>query len=213
MIKVDLHTHSTASPDGGIMPKQYVDMVESKKLNYVAITDHGRIDFALDIQKILGDRIIVGQEIKTSSGDIIGLYLKKPVKENQPLDQAVADIKSQSGLVYVPHPFEKVRSGISEQDLITIAEQIDIIEVINGRAMFDASKKASSLAKQHNLAACASSDAHGQSGWGRTYTILESEPTRKNLVQLIDSSKLVYKNPGPLAYIYPKYNRIRKALS
>lgn len=213
MIKVDLHTHSVASPDGGISAKQYIDFIESKKLNYVAITDHGRIDFALELNSLLGDRIIVGQEVKTNSGDIIGLYLKKPIKEKQTLKHAIAEIKAQNGLVYVPHPFEKVRSGISEEDLLAVLEDLDIIETINGRALFGASSKAIKFAKRHELIASASSDAHGLSGWGKTYSTVVSEPNRKNLLNLLKNSKLRHKKPGLLAYIYPKYNRIRKALS
>ena len=74
MYKVDLHTHSQASPDGGIRPEQYAQALATEKLDFIAITDHDRIDFALGMQKALGNKIIVGQEITTSVGELIGLY-------------------------------------------------------------------------------------------------------------------------------------------
>ena len=83
MIKVDLHTHSSASPDGGIMAEQYMQIIKSAQLNCVAITDHNRVDLALELRKTLGERIIVGEEINTTEGELIGLFLTQNVEPGQ----------------------------------------------------------------------------------------------------------------------------------
>lgn len=213
MIKIDLHTHSETSPDGGITLDQYQEALNGL-LDYIAITDHNQIDFALQAQRDLGDKIIVGEEIMTNSGEIIGLFLTSRIAPHQSLSDTIKQIKSQNGIVYVPHPFEKVRSGVSITDLSEHVRDLDIVESINGRAFFgNKSSLASNFAKKHNLATATSSDSHGWCGWGRTYSVIDDSPTRDNLVEQLVKAGSIYKNPRLGAILYPKYNRIRKALS
>ncbi len=80
MLNVDLHTHSVASPDGGITLKQYRHILEIGILDCIAITDHNQIDFATHARQKLGERIIIGEEIMTTLGEIIGLFLEQPVR-------------------------------------------------------------------------------------------------------------------------------------
>src|SRR6266852_4695389 len=106
MCKVDLHTHSQASLDGGLSAADYHNMLaQDNGLQCVAVTDHNSIAFAQKLQAELGERIIVGEEITTAEGEIIGLYLKKTVPGGRSLAETVRSIKEQDGLVYVPHPF------------------------------------------------------------------------------------------------------------
>ena len=135
MFKVDLHTHSVASKDGGITPEQYADLLKSETVDIIAITDHDRIDFALGMRDALGkNRIIVGEEISTTDGEIIGLYLEKNIEPGLSAKETIKQIKKQGGLVYIPHPFEKVRHGLELETLEEIKNDIDIIESFNGRA-------------------------------------------------------------------------------
>ncbi len=214
MFRIDLHTHSIASPDGGLTEKQYESALNKKLLDTIAITDHNTIEFAVEMNKKLGGRIIVGEEIMTESGEIIGLYLKRHVPAGLPLSEAVDQIKSQGGLVYIPHPFEKVRSGIAKTELEKIRDQIDIIEVINGRA-FVGSKTAEAgiFAEKNGLPGAAGSDAHGSSGWGRTYTAVSDLPTKNSLAPLVAAGKRVYKKPNLQAVLYPKYYRLKRRLT
>ncbi len=213
MIRIDLHTHSIASPDGGITLDQYKSVL-GKKLDYIAITDHNRIDFALDAHKKLGDKIIVGEEIMTQDGEIIGLFLTKKILPFQGLNETIQQIKQQNGLVYVPHPFEAIRSGIAIENLKLHVENLDIIETINGRALSTKkSKQAIRFANKHKISHAVSSDSHGINGWGISYSIIEKRPSRTNLVSLLSQADYAYKKPGMRAILYPKYNRIKKALS
>lgn len=135
MYKVDFHTHSTASPDGSIKAAQYKQLLDSGRLDAIAVTDHNRIDFALALQQELGSKIIVGEEIMTTEGEIIGLFLKELVPAKLSPLETVQAIKKQGGLVYIPHPFETVRKGLQAKSLAAITDYIDIMEVYNGRAM------------------------------------------------------------------------------
>jgi predicted metal-dependent phosphoesterase TrpH len=210
-IAIDLHTHSLASPDGALSVDDYPRMLESGGLDYIAITDHNTVDYALRVQAELGKRIIVGEEIRTSEGEIIGLYLTKTVPRGLSAAETVRAIRRQGGLVCIPHPFETVRSGIAIQTLNNIADDIDMIEVHNGRAIFqNRSKRAYAWAAIHGSCGVANSDSHGYSGWGRTYTIIEAAPTKATLLKLLQNSQYITGFPGVQGVLYPKLNRLRK---
>jgi predicted metal-dependent phosphoesterase TrpH len=211
MYKLDLHTHSEASPDGSLRVIDYKRMLESGALDYVAITDHNRIDFAIQLQKVLGDSIIVGEEIMTNEGEIIGLYLKKAIPGGMSLKETIHYVKDQQAIVYVPHPFETIRSGISPTGLDAIASDVQIVEVFNGRAIFqNRSKQSHAWAKKHAKAMAASSDSHGPRGWGKTYTLVDEKPTHANLVDCLQTSQLSTRYVGVYGMLYPKLNRLRK---
>lgn len=213
MYKVDLHTHSQASADGGISPEQYAKALESELLDYIAITDHDRVDFALGLNKALGDKIIVGQEITTTDGELIGLFLKHRVEPGLSAIDTANNIREQGGLVYVPHPFETVRSGVSRQTLDNIEDLIDIVEVHNGRAIVqNFSPAAAAWAKSHGKAGASSSDAHGYKGLGQSYSIVNEKPSRGALVQNLSMVNLSHRRPPIYTLFYPKLFRLLKRL-
>jgi predicted metal-dependent phosphoesterase TrpH len=209
--KIDLHTHSVASPDGGLTPDDYRQMLASGELDYAAVTDHGRIDFALELQRELGTKIIVGEEIKTTEGELVGLFLQKPVPDGKTPAATAKLIHDQGGLVYVPHPFERVRSGLPRASLDKLVPHVDIVETYNGRALFqNKSRQAYAWAAEHNLPGASSSDAHGPHGWGRTYSLVSEVPTAENLCCLLCCGQQADYSLGLRAALYPKLNRLKK---
>lgn len=213
MPNIDLHTHSIASPDGGIRLEQYAAVLESGLLDCVAITDHDTISAALELHETLGDKIIVGEEITTAEGEIIGLFLTTPVQPHLSVVETARAIKDRGGLVYIPHPFETVRKGLDEFSLATISDLIDIIEVHNGRAVFqNKSSQAVAWAKVHHQSGAASSDAHGMKGLGTTFSTVREMPTVSSLVSLLAQAKLTTGRAPLHTLLYPKANRIKKRL-
>lgn len=213
MPRIDLHTHSVASPDGGIRSVQYRNLLTSKRVDMIAVTDHDRIDGAQQLQKELGDKIIVGEEITTTEGEMIGLFLTEAVKPGQTAKATAQAIKKQGGLVYIPHPFETVRKGMQASTLVSIADLIDIVEVNNGRAFLQKrSAKALEWAKANNKIVAASSDAHGAKGVGHTYSLTPSIPERNNFLTVLAAAQLVGKRAPLRTLTYPKLNRLHKKL-
>jgi predicted metal-dependent phosphoesterase TrpH len=211
-IKIDLHTHSVASPDGALTIDDYRRVLESGQLDYIAVTDHNTIDFAQRLQAELGERIVVGEEITTTEGEIIGLYLEQTIPKGLTPTATIKAIRQQGGLVCIPHPFETVRSGMSAASLLAIAKDIDIIEVHNGRALFqNRSKQAYAWSATHGCRGVANSDCHGASGWGRTYTIVKAMPQKATLLQLLNDCQYITGFPGVRGVLYPKLNRLKKA--
>ena len=210
MLKADFHTHSIASPDGGISAKQYRQLLDDGTLDYIAVTDHNRIDFAQELHQELGNKIIIGEEITTSQGELVGLYLDSPIEPGQTAHQTAQAIHAQGGLVYLPHPFETVRNGIQIDVLNSISQYVDIVEGHNGRAIFqNRSSQALSWAKTHNKPVAASSDAHGVRGVGYTYTIIENAPSHHNLVASLQKARRINNRPPFSSLAYPKLNRLR----
>lgn len=213
MYKLDLHTHSSASPDGGLTAKQYQNALSTGVVDYMAITDHNRIDLAQELHIFHGDKIIVGEEIMTIQGEIIGLFLSKKIEPGQTVAQTINAIKEQGGLVYIPHPFETVRKGLHPAVVEEVVEHIDIIEVYNGRAFAqDRSKQAVIWAKMNRIIGVASSDAHGVRGLGKTYTQISDIPTKDNLLELLVGAIPMAERPSVRSLLYPKYNRLKKKI-
>lgn len=213
MYKIDFHTHSVASPDGSIRPEQFEHLLINNKLDYIAITDHNRIDMAEELHTKFGEKIIVGEEIITTAGEIVGLYLSSAIQPGQSLLATVRFIKEQGGIVYIPHPFETVRHGVSEAALDSIAEYVDIVEVHNGRAVFqNKGPQAAVWAKVNHKARAASSDAHGLKGLGRTYTTVTEPINPHNLIKVLGTAKLSVARPPLTTLLYPKINRLRRRL-
>lgn len=211
MYKIDLHTHSTASHDGGLKLEHYKSLLEHKILDFIAITDHNSVHEAVRIKDELGDQIIVGEEVMSASGEIIGLYLDKPIRAGMSARDTIGEIKAQGGLVYIPHPFEIVRKGISLAQLDELVDLIDIIEVTNGRTLLRKhGARAVVWARLNNIAQAASSDAHGRRGIGKTYSFIGEIPTSYNLAGLLHTASRFTGFPGVRAMLYPKANKLRK---
>lgn len=211
MIRIDLHTHSSASKDGGIRLKQYEKLISNRILDVIAITDHDRIDFAQEAQELLGSKhIIVGQEITTINGDILGLYLKSPIPAGLSAEEAVHEVHSQEGIVCIPHPFETVRKGVTAEVLDQIKKHVDLIEAHNGRAVVqNFSTKAISWGEDNKKLLVASSDAHGYKGIGYTYTLIRDFPKNsKDLLKLLNTTELVAQKPPLVTLTYPARNMI-----
>lgn len=208
--KIDLHTHSNFSFDGGIHLEQYRQFLDDKKLDFVAVTDHNLLHNALVIHDTLGSRIIAGEEIKSQGGDIIGLYLTQEIKPGLSVKQTVEEIKVQGGLVYIPHPFDSRRSGLSRINLDSIIEDVDIIETYNARFLGrKGNQQAFEYNRDYGKPAAAGSDAHGVSEIGKTYSVVNQIPLKENLCELLQIASYKKKLVSPRGFFNPTINRIR----
>ena len=166
-MKFDLHIHSKYSYDSFLSPETIIRIAKKKRLDGVAVTDHGTIKGGIEALKINKDKnfqVIVGAEIKTECGDVIGMFLNEEIK-SQIFMQVVEEIKEQDGLVVLAHPFRK--SIVFPIDLL---KYVDLIEGFNARSPKDLNKRAGELARSYRMSMTAGSDAHlgFEIGGGRT---------------------------------------------
>lgn len=209
---IDLHTHSILSYDGGIKPQEYESAIQKGIIDIVAITDHNQIAQALRLQDILGKRIIIGEEIMTSDGEVIGLFLSKNIKAGLSFMETIDLIHNQNGLVYIPHPFDVYRHGIKREVLQKTIQSVDIIEVFNGRAHYFGNADSQNFVYKTKCATTSSSDAHSLGGLGSAYTLISSIPTKDTLSDLLRHGLMQKKYPPLWTRLAPKVNTLKKLL-
>ena len=178
----DLHTHSRASFDSLASPASLVRTAISRGLTHLAITDHDRIDGALEARDRAaelggGVSVIVGEEVRTADGDLICLFLDEAIPPGLPADEAIARARAQGALVGVPHPFDRFRGSLlRESRMERLAESIDWVETHNARiAVGKGNQLAAEFALDHGLPGIAVSDAHSSFEVGVAYTILDAD--------------------------------------
>lgn len=155
-MEYDLHVHSKYSNDSFLDPAKIIKIAKKKSLKGIAITDHNTIKGGIKALKIKDDPdfdLIVGAEIRTEYGDIIGLFLNEEIKSRNFLE-VVDEIKSQDGLISLAHPYRHYESPEK------IIENVDLIEAFNARSKKSDNKKALKLAIKYKKAFTAGSDAH-----------------------------------------------------
>lgn len=192
-LRLDLHNHTVYSSDGLLTPRKLLLEAAAQRISCVAITDHDTVQGALEGMALAHSdpslpQVIPGIEVTTRSGEIIGLYIRENIPRGLPVDEAIDRIRQQGGLIYLPHPFDRLRRGaISARDRDRVAAASDIIEVVNGRSLGPwSSRKASELARQLGKAPGAGSDAHREPEVGLAYVVVDSLPTRESLVSLLE---------------------------
>jgi predicted metal-dependent phosphoesterase TrpH len=196
---VDLHCHTSASFDSLAAPRAVVRAAASRGLTHLAITDHDAIDGALaaaEIARIEAPEltVIVGQEVRTLDGDLIGLFLERSVPTDLPASEAIADIRSQGGLVGIPHPFDRFRGSILVSPaMAALAADADWVEAHNARVMVGSGNdRAAEFAREHGLPGVAVSDAHSVIEVGVAYTVLDGDPsTPAGLLAALPTAELV----------------------
>lgn len=177
---LDLHCHTSASFDSLASPASVVRAAASRGLTHLAITDHGTLDGALAARDLAPEdlTILVGQEIRTREGDVIGLFLERAVPSGLPAPEAVHAVREQGGLVGIPHPFDRFRGSLLRTDAMTdIASTADWIEAWNARIVFgDGNERAAALAASAGVAGVAVSDAHTALEVGVASTLVWGDP-------------------------------------
>jgi hypothetical protein len=163
MIDVDLHMHTDHSPDCATPVEVLLATAKEQGFGAIAITDHNEISGALEaLAKADGIKVIVGEEVKTATqGEVIGLFVHERIPRGLGLAETVAEIRRQGGLVYVPHPFDRMHVAPGYEHLLAILEEIDAIEIFNPRvAIGSFNEEAARFAAKYRLIAAAGSDSH-----------------------------------------------------
>jgi glycosyltransferase involved in cell wall biosynthesis len=168
----DFHIHSHHSKDCVMPVADILERAREVGLDVIAITDHDSVAGGLEARESAdryGVRVIVGEEVKTSQGEVIGLFLEETIPGGMTFAATVSAIREQGGIVYVPHPFDRLHTIPSPQVLRANVSDIDVVEVFNSRLAFPGfNELAERFAQRYRLPAAAGSDAHVLPGIGTT---------------------------------------------
>ena len=171
-MKADLHAHTHFSRDALTSVETFVRRYRRAGIDCVAVSDHNNIDGALAVRETAPFRVIISEEIKSSDGEIIGLFLQETIHKGLTPEDTVRAIREQGGLVLVPHPFDRARrSPLREEALLRIMNDVDVIEAFNSRTVFQADNERSRrLAEAHGKLMSAATDSHTPWEIGLAYT-------------------------------------------
>ena len=176
-MKIDTHLHTHYSRDCAVAPETVVAVAQRRGLDALVVTDHNEIAGAYAVKAIAPFPVVVAEEIKTSAGEIIGLFIEERIPRDLPPLETARLVREQGGLIAVPHPFDRIRGSrlrLDALELLVAEGLVDIIETFNSRTTLAADNVlAADYARRHNLAACAGSDAHSVIEYGRAYTEMD----------------------------------------
>ncbi len=175
MLRVEFHCHTNASKDSLVTPQELVETCRRKGIDRVVVTDHNSISGALAAQALDPERVIVGEEIMTTQGEILAAYVRGEIPRGLTPVETIRRLREQGAFISVSHPFDQFRlGGWKEADLLEILPLVDAIEVYNSRCFLPRfNREAHRFAEKHNVAGTVGSDAHTALELGRSVLLLE----------------------------------------
>ena len=205
-IDCDLHMHTDHSNDCATPVEVLLETAKDRGMGAIAVTDHNEISGALAAREAAerdgGIKVIVGEEVKTAEqGEVIGLFLEEKIDRGMTMAETVAEIRRQGGLVYVPHPFDRLHSVPDYEHLLNMVEEIDILEVFNPRVAFSAfNEEAERFAAKYRIVPGAGSDGHVAQALGSVRIRLHDFDGAEEFLEAMRSADIVRKHKN-LVYV------------
>ncbi len=211
-----IHCHTEFSRDSSWKIADVIRECHEQHIDVIAITDHDTIDGALALMASAPKnlQVIIGQEITTTQGDLIGLYLDTVIQPHQSIQHTIAEIHRQNGIVILPHPFDRLRrhavgAVVSE----TIKQEIDLIETFNARCLFSADNHtAEQFATKNQLSGIAAADAHFASELTNAVCLLDNCDSSTNFLQSVHNMQTETKTAGPRVHIHSAFAKFAHKL-
>jgi predicted metal-dependent phosphoesterase TrpH/glycosyltransferase involved in cell wall biosynthesis len=203
-ILADLHMHTNHSHDCSVPVADLLDYAEAQGLGAIAITDHNVFSGAKEAVELARGRdlvVIPGEEIKTEAGEVIGLFLGEEIERGLPMGDTIAAIREQGGVVYLPHPFDRLHTVPDAPTLHRHLSEIDVFEVYNARLLFEGfNDEALRFARKYNLTMGAGSDAHVLQGVGTGLVRMRAFENAAEFLISLRSAEIV-RRPKSLVYL------------
>jgi predicted metal-dependent phosphoesterase TrpH len=197
--------HTDHSPDCATPVEVLLATAREQELGAIVVTDHNEISGALAAREqaqAADVKVIVGEEVKTASqGEVIGLFIEERIPRGLSMAETIAEIKRQGGLVYVPHPFDRMHAVPDYEHLLPILEEVDAIEVFNPRVAIGAfNEEAARFAAKYRIAAGAGSDAHVAQGLGSVRVRMRDFEGPQEFLQSLREAEILTR-PTSLLYV------------
>ena len=201
---IDLHMHTSHSWDCATDPEALLHVARAVGLTAIAVTDHNEISGALacaELAEQYGIQVIVGEEVKTAQGEVIGLFLTERIEPGLSWHETIERIRGQDGLVYVPHPFDRLHTIPDVHLLRETLDDIDAFETYNARLAFDQyNRDAERFARKYNLVEGAGSDAHVPQGLGTAAVHMPAWDDQESFLVALGQGEIL-KRPKSLLYL------------
>lgn len=214
-MRIELHCHTLVSRDSLMQYDDIIRRVEELRLDAIAITDHNKIDGAFALAARAPFPVIVGEEVRSSEGEIIGYFLKEWIPPDLTPEETIRRIRAQGGLVNIPHPFDSMRrSVITRKALYRVADQADMIEGLNARVLRSAENEyAEKFARHLGKPSVAGSDAHAPSEIGRATVEIEPFDSAETFLAGLPRATCHGKVSSPWVHVYSTLAKWQKKLT
>jgi predicted metal-dependent phosphoesterase TrpH len=213
-MRIDLHCHTRYSGDSLTSFDALLRWMDRRGLDMVAITDHNTICGAQDFCSRAPDRLLIGEEIKTTEGELLALFVEEAVPPGLSLLDTIALVHDQGGLVGASHPLDRFRDeAMGRQRFEAVHEHLDFAEVLNARVTVRSDNRlARELAVRWGLSASAGSDAHAVFEVGRAYVEMPRFQSREDFVDCLAQANIGGRLSSPLVHFVSTYAKWRKRL-
>ena len=211
-IRVELHCHTYWSSDCGVDPARLLATARRKGLDMIAITDHNQIGGAFEARDLETFPVIVGEEIKTDRGELLGYFLHEFIPPGMSVQDTARAIKDQGGVVSVPHPFDRYRSSAIKRDaLLEIAGELDMIEIFNSRNIKSEDNAAArNFQKARELVPAVGSDAHSLIEVARSYQQIDPFDGPVEFLAAMAVATLTTRKSSNFIHFISTYQKLKK---
>lgn len=212
--QVELHSHTNWSKDCVVTFETIIRRCQKLGVDRIAITDHNTADGALAMRKIAPELVIVGEEIMTTQGELLGYFLQETIPAMLSPDETIRRLRDQGAVISVSHPFDRLRKGAwQEPDLLRIIDKVDAIEVFNARCIFPADNhKAAAFARQHQLVGTIGSDAHSRVEYGRALARMQPFEGAADFLASLREADFIERYSSVLVHLHSKTAKWSKKL-
>jgi predicted metal-dependent phosphoesterase TrpH len=215
MLTVELHSHTYVSEDCLMRPAEIVRTCARQGIDRLAVTDHNSIAGALEMQALAPGLVIVGEEVMTSQGELLGYFLREPVPAGLTPVETITRLRAQGAAISVSHPFDRLRHGAwRADDLAAIIDLVDAIEVFNSRCIYpEDNARALAFAAAHAKLGTVGSDAHSHRELGRAVLKMPLAGTPAELIAGFGAGERVTRLSSPAIHFTSRWAKLRKRLA
>jgi predicted metal-dependent phosphoesterase TrpH len=211
--KVELHCHTYHSSDSLMLPEEILALCDKRHIDRIAITDHNTIAGALETAAMAPDRVIIGEEILTTEGEILGYFLKEEIPEDLPPMEVIQRLKDQGAVISISHPFDPTRGcRWTYETLEALLPYLDALEVLNARTWTDRpNREAAELAARASLPGTVGSDAHAPIEVGRATLSMPPFDDAESFRKALKGARIQGRRSILLVHLTSRYAVWRKA--
>ncbi len=213
-LRVELHSHTHWSKDCLTTPATILQLCEKRRVDKIAITDHNTAEGALELHALAPERVIVGEEIMTTQGELLGYFMTESIPAGLTPQETIRRLRRQGAAISVSHPFDRLRKGAWEEaDLLRIIHDVDAIEIFNARCVFrEDNLKAAKFASERRILGTVGSDAHSSVEYGRAVSLLHPFSNAAEFLQALGSAEAERRYSSWLVHVSSKTAKWAKKL-
>ncbi|MFQ5944643.1 MAG: PHP domain-containing protein [Anaerolineae bacterium] len=213
-MKVDLHLHTHFSLDCATRVEDLIRACRERGLDAIAVTDHNTLAGAEAVKRSAPFPVILGEEIRTRRGEVLGLFLSEEIPRGLGLRETVDRIHQQGGIAGAPHPFDRIRrSALGERALGEILDKLDYLEVFNARCLFAwDNSRALALALERGIPMSAGSDAHTLGELGQAYLEVGPFTGPEEFLERLREGRIQGTLSSPLVHLASSWAKARSRL-